>query len=198
MIELAVVQGIEVHLAMLEVVFFQKAIRFDAVRNLRSDGVVGADGLMGRVPEPERLFRNRDVEAAGEVVDRVAGGVAQVVAADRFHDDLDRIGGVFGDQIGECTPAPVATPALACFVASFARAFLDDVFGAAVRAAGDSRVDGRYDNHGEGVKGRCFSRRASPADRQGATTVEDKKTPCHGAALVTTSFTLVRNNLDLV
>jgi hypothetical protein len=148
--ELAVVQGIEVHLPVLQVVLFKQALWLEAVRNLRPDGVVGADGLVGRVPEPERLFRNRDVEAAGEVADRVAGGVAQVVAAHRLHNDLDRIGGVFGDQIRERMPALVAALALPRFVAGFSRAFLDHVFGAAAGTAGDSGVDGREDNHSDG------------------------------------------------
>ena len=81
MIELAVVQGIEVHLAMLEVVLFKQALWLETVRNVRPDGVVGAHRLVGRVPKPKGFFRHRDVEAPGEVADRVAGGVAQVVPA---------------------------------------------------------------------------------------------------------------------
>ena len=149
MIELAAVQGIEVHLAMLQVLLFKQALGLEARCDLRPDGVVGADGLVGRVPEAEGLFRDRDVEAAGEVADRVAGGVAQIVAPYRFHNDLDRIRGVLGHQIGERMPAAVTAPALARFVAGFAPALLDHVFGAAARAAGDRGVDGREDNHSD-------------------------------------------------
>ena len=82
-------------------------------------------------------------------------------------------------EVGERMAAAVAAPALACLMTGLARAFLDHVFGAAARAAGDRRVDGREDNHGEGVRDKCFTRRVSQADRQGAAPGEDKKTPCH-------------------
>lgn len=109
--------------------------------------MVGANRFVGGVPEAEGLFRHRQVEAAGEVADRVAGGVAEVVAAHRFHNHFDRIRGVLGDQIGERMSAAVAAPALACFVASFARAFRNHVFGVAARAAGDGWIDGREEHH---------------------------------------------------
>jgi hypothetical protein len=145
--ELAVVERIEVHLAMLHIVLLKQAVGLEAVRNLGPDGVVGADGLVGRVPEPEGLFRDRDVEAAGEVAHGVAGGVPQVVAAHRLHNNFDRIRGVLGDQIDERVAAPVAAPALALLMAGFSRAFLDHGCGVAAWAAGDGWIDRREDNH---------------------------------------------------
>jgi hypothetical protein len=160
---------------MWQIVLLQQAVGLDAVCNLGPDGVVGADGFVGGVPEAEGLFRHRQVEAAGEVADRVAGGVAQVVAAHRLHNHFDRIRGVLGDQVGERMPAAVAAPALAGFMAGFSRAFLDHGFGVAAGTAGDSRVDGREDNHSEGVKGRCFSRTLCQMDGQGVARAEEQK-----------------------
>jgi hypothetical protein len=107
------------------------------------------------------------------------GGVPQVVATNRLHDDLHRIRGVLSHQIGERMATAVAAPALARFVASVARAFLNHGFRVAARAAGDGWINGRYDNHGEGVRDRCSSRRTSAAGRQGVVAVEAQKTPCH-------------------
>jgi hypothetical protein len=126
-----------------------QASRLDAALDWLADGVVGADGLVGGVPEPERLLRDRDVEAAIEIAHGLASGVAQVVTADRLHDDLDRIRGMFSDQIREGVPTAGAAPALARLMAGGAQTLLDHGFGAALGAAGDGWVDWRYARHGE-------------------------------------------------
>jgi len=131
-IELAVVEGIEVHLPVLQVVLLNESCRFEAGRDLGPDGVIGADGFVGGVPEPEGLLRNSDAEAALEIAYRLAGGVA--------HDHLDRIRGMLGHEIGEGVAAAVAAPALAGFVASRARTLFDHILGAAARAAGDGWI----------------------------------------------------------
>jgi hypothetical protein len=117
MCELAMVHRIEIYLAMLQVMLLKQSLWLKAVRDLRPDGVVGADGLVGGVPELKGLLRSRNVEASGEVAHGLAGGVAQVIPADRFHDHLDRIRGMLGHQIGEGVAAAVAAPALALLVA---------------------------------------------------------------------------------
>ena len=49
--ELAAVHRLEIYLAMLQIMLFKQALWLEAVRNLRMDRVVGADGLVGGVPE---------------------------------------------------------------------------------------------------------------------------------------------------
>ena len=70
----AAVELVAVHLVVLQVVRLDQAGRLVTARYRRPDGVVGADGRVGRVPEPKRLLRDRDAEAPGEVAHRVAGG----------------------------------------------------------------------------------------------------------------------------
>ena len=111
---------------------------------------VGADRFVGRVPEAEGLFRDRDAKAAFEVADRLAGGGAQVVAADRFHVYPDRIAGVLGDQVGEHVAACITAPALARLVAGLARALLDHILGAAARTARNGRIRLRWDVQSRG------------------------------------------------
>jgi hypothetical protein len=114
-----------------------------------ANGVVGADEFVGMMPAAEGFFRDGDMETAGEVADGITGRVAEVVAADCFHNNLDWIWGVFSHQVGEGVPAAIAAPALALLMAGFARAFLDHVFGATLGAAGDGRIGGREDNHND-------------------------------------------------
>jgi hypothetical protein len=57
-----------------------QAGRLVQAQDLRPEGVVGADGFVGRVPEPEGLLRDRDAEAAVEVevVERTGKGFAVI------------------------------------------------------------------------------------------------------------------------
>lgn len=126
-IELAVMQRIEIHLPVLEVVLLDKSCRLKAALDLVPDGQIRAHRLVSRVPEPNRLLRDGDVEALLQVADGVTGGVAQVVAPDRFHDDLDRIRGMLSDLVDKGMAAGVAAPALALLMARPAPAFLDHV-----------------------------------------------------------------------
>ena len=71
---------------------------------------MSSDTLLPLNPMECGLFRYGDVEAASEVAERLAGGVAEIVAANRFHDDLHRIEGMLGHQVGEGMPAAVAAP----------------------------------------------------------------------------------------
>jgi hypothetical protein len=105
--------------------------------------VVGRDGLVGRIPEPECLVRDLDVQVSSEVADGVTGGIAQVMAADRFHDHLDVIGDCLVTEIREGMPAAIAAPTSTRFVAGFAPAFLDHVFRVATRTAGDGLIGGK-------------------------------------------------------
>ncbi len=95
---------------------------------------------LGGVPEAERLLRDRNVEAAVQVADGFSGGVVQVVAPDRFHDDLHRIRGMLGTSVDEGVSAAGTAPALARLVSCGAQTLLDDGFGA---AAGDGWIGGR-------------------------------------------------------
>jgi hypothetical protein len=70
-IEFAVMQGIQIHLVVLEVMLLDETSWLDAALDLVADGVVGAYRLVGHVPEPERLLWDCDVEALLEVADRV-------------------------------------------------------------------------------------------------------------------------------
>ncbi len=70
-LELALVQGIQIHLPVLQVVLLHESCWLEAALDWLADGVVGADGLVGGVPEAERLLRNCDAEAAFEVTDRL-------------------------------------------------------------------------------------------------------------------------------
>jgi hypothetical protein len=143
LLELAVMQRVQIHLPVLEVMRLDQTGRLNAALDRCLNRVVGADGLVGGVPEPEGLLWDRDAEAALEVAHGVAGRVAQVVAAHGFHDDLDRIRGVLGHQIREGMAAAGAPPALTCLVAGDAQTLLDNGFGAALGAAGDGWIGGR-------------------------------------------------------
>jgi hypothetical protein len=79
-------EGIEVDLPVLEGVLLNEAGRLEAAFDRGPDGVVGAHGFVGRVPEAERLLRDRDAEATLEVAHGLPGGVAQVITAHRLHD----------------------------------------------------------------------------------------------------------------
>jgi hypothetical protein len=143
-----VVERVQIHLPVLEVVLLNEAGRLETAFDWVANGVIRTDGLVRRVPEPERLLRDRDAKAPLKVAQGLTGGVAQVVAAHRLHDHLDRIEGILCDLVDKGVATAGAAPALACLMAGRARAFFDHGFSAAVGAAGNGWVDWRWDVHG--------------------------------------------------
>jgi hypothetical protein len=84
--ELAVIERIKVHLAMLQVALLEQAIGIETAFDLLANRMVGADGSVGVVLPAEGLLRDLDVEAAIEIADGPEGRVVEVVPANSLHD----------------------------------------------------------------------------------------------------------------
>lgn len=128
MLQLAVVELVEVDLAVLERVPDYQLARRIALLDCVADPVVGRDGFVDWVPEAKGLFGNSNAKAPLEGADGVWGGVAEVIEGEPLHDEPHRVARVLSSFFHKQAAAGGALVPLTHVVAGFALAFLRHLF----------------------------------------------------------------------